>query len=140
LVQISGIQTPSIDNGQNITTQKVENRTKVLEGQDGTKFKPEDIPNIGEDKLTSAVIAEELSKLSPNEIIDYPLDELSSNDIEDTLNLLSDDDLEKILINLDPDNLQMLFLKIGHSFKDSLLERVNPNVQERVSDIIGTLN
>ena len=121
---------------QNITRQEVDNRTLILEAQNDTKFEPANLGGKGE--LTSDLVAKELSSLSLEEIVDYPLHELSSDDIERTLMLLSDGDLNRVLYNIHPDSLQMIFLKISPSIKGSILERLDPATQAHVSSLTGT--
>ena len=126
---------------QNITQQDPDNRTLLLEAQNDTKFEPANLfgpANLrgeGKGELTSDLVAEELSNLSPDEIVDYPLHELSSDDIERTLTLLSDEDLNNVLYNIHPDSLQIILIKISPSMKSSVLERLVPATKARVSTI-----
>lgn len=121
---------------QNITRQEIDNRTLILEDQNGTKFEPTNLGGKGD--LTSDLVAKELSNLSLDEIVDYPLHELSSEDIERTLMLLSDEELNDVLNNIHPDSLQMIFIKISPTMKSSVLERLDPATQTHISSLTGT--
>ena len=121
---------------QNITRQEIDNRTHILEDQNDTKFEPANLGGKGE--LTSDLVAKELSNLPLDEIVDYPLHELSSDDIERTLMLLSDEELNDVLYNIHPDSLQMIFIKISPTMKSSILERLDPVTQAHVSSLTGT--
>jgi nitrogen regulatory protein PII-like uncharacterized protein len=84
---------------------------------------------------TVSYFLSELIELSPDEIKDFSLDELSSDDIERILTFLSDEDLDKVLYNIHPDILRIMLDKISPNVTNLILERVNPSTEARISNL-----
>jgi hypothetical protein len=114
--------------------QETSNRSLILqEDSNDTRLDPTDIDaediSEGEDVLTPHLVAEELKVLSPVQVADYPLHELSSDNIIQTLDLLSDMDIQKVLGNTKPENLQIVFSKIPGTLHESILNRLDPSMK-----------
>jgi len=138
---------PSVDAAQtkvlNETTensnldQPRENRSSILNQEGSTKAEPSDLSGAVEAILPPELVAEELSSLNPEEIANYPLQELSTDDIVTTFNLLSDQTLEKVLSNIRPDNLKIIFDKIPSEMHHSIIGRLNPQLKNQILNTTG---
>ena len=115
------------------------NRSLILQEQsdDGTRLDPVDISRYL-DTLTPELVAEELRALNSTQVINYPLHELSSDDILATFNLLSDTDIQKVLGNTKPDNLQIIFSKLPGLSHESIFNRLDESTRSYVVNSIGT--
>ena len=98
-----------------------------------TKANPDEL-NLKGTTLTPDLVVKELNSLNSEQIAEYPLQELSSDDILTTFKLLSDETLEKVLTNIKPDNLKIIFDKILPFNYESILERVNQQTQKYIQD------
>ena len=58
--------------------------------------------------LTADFIAADLIDLNSNEISQYPLNLLSSNDLKDVFNRLNPNDVKQILFKMDVENLKAI--------------------------------
>jgi hypothetical protein len=115
------------------------NRSLILQEQsdDGTRLDPGDISR-DEQMLTPDLVAEELRTLSSTQVADYPLHELSSDDILATFNLLSDTDIQKVLANTKPENLQIIFSKLPGLLQEPIFNRLDASTRSYVVNSIGT--
>jgi chromatin remodeling complex protein RSC6 len=122
----------------NSSVQEPIDRSLILQGQtdNGTRLDPGDISE-DEDMLTSELVTEELTTLNSTQIADYPLQELSSDEIIETFNILSDTDLQKVLGNTKPENLQIIFAKIPGELHDLILSRLDSSTKSYVESSIG---
>jgi hypothetical protein len=122
----------------NSSVQEPIDRSLILQGQtyNGTRLDPVDISE-DEDMLTSELVTEELTTLNSTQIADYPLQELSSDEIIETFNILSDTDLQKVLGNTKPENLQIIFAKIPGELHDLILSRLDSSTKSYVESSIG---
>jgi hypothetical protein len=122
----------------NSSVQEPIDRSLILQGQtdNGTRLDPGDISE-DEDMLTSELVTEELTSLNSTQIADYPLQELSSDEIIETFNILSDTDLQKVLGNTKPENLQTIFAKIPGELHDLILSRLDSSTKSYVESSIG---
>ena len=82
-------------------------------------------------------MAEELRSLNSTQVGDYPLQELSSDEIIETFNILSDTDLQKVLGNTKPENLQIIFAKIPGELHELILSRLDSSTKSYVERSIG---
>lgn len=115
-----------------------ENRSSILSREeDSTRAEPSDLSGAVQAVLPPEIVAEEMSSLNPEEIANYPLHELSSDDIVTTLNLLSDQSLEKVLGSIKSDNLKIIFDKIGPEMHQSILSRLNPELKNQILNTTG---
>lgn len=130
----------SIRNGSG---QEAIDRSLILQSQtdNGTRLDPQEIDSrdISEDQdiLTSELVAEELRSLNSTQVGDYPLQELSSDEIIETFNILSDTDLQKVLGNTKPENLQIIFAKIPGELHELILSRLDSSTKSYVERSIG---
>jgi hypothetical protein len=130
------LQTENVNQSSitNDTAQQAANRSLILqESSDGTRVETGEIGNMQRPEL----VAEELKALSPIQIAEYPMHELSSDDIVGTLNLLSDTEIQKVLGNTKPDNLQIIFTKIPGELHELILNRLDPSTKSYVLNSIG---
>jgi hypothetical protein len=118
------------------------NRSLILQEQsdDGTRLDPLDTGDITRDEqmLTPELVAEELRTLNSTQVADYPLHELSSDDILATFNLLSDTDIQKVLANTKPENLQIIFSKLPGLLQEPIFNRLDESPRSYVVNSIGT--
>lgn len=98
-----------------------------------TRAEPEDIYNDTENGpgLVTEIIAGELSKSTPSEIANYPLDDLSSDDLLSVMNSLSTLDLIKVLNNVDIDILKVLD-NPGNQKVSEILNKLPPPERQKV--------
>ena len=87
--------------------------------------------------LTPDLVAEELRNLNSTQIADYPLQELSSDDLLATFNLLSNTDIQKVLANTKPENLQIIFSKLPGLVQESFLNQLDASTKSYVANSIG---
>jgi hypothetical protein len=122
----------------NSSGQEPIDRSLILQGQtdNGTRLDPRDISE-DEDMLTPELVTEELTSLNSTQVADYPLQELSSDEIIETINILSDTDLQKVLGNTKPENLQIIFAKIPGELHDLILSRLDSSTKSYVESSIG---
>jgi hypothetical protein len=115
------------------------NRSLILQEQsdDGTRLDPADISRYL-DTLTPELVTEELRALNSTQVANYPLHELSSDDILATFNLLSDTDIQKVLGNTKPENLQLIFSKLPGLLQESIFNRLDESTRSYVVNSIGT--
>jgi Mg/Co/Ni transporter MgtE len=117
------------------------NRSLILQekSDDATKLDPLDIEDISSDEqmLTPDLVAEELRSLNSTQVANYPLHELSSDDILAAFNLLSDTDIQKVLGNTKPDNLQIIFSKLPGLLHESIFSRLDESTRSYVVNSIG---
>jgi hypothetical protein len=115
------------------------NRSLILQEQsdNGTRLDPGDISR-DEQMLTPELVAEELRTFNSTQVADYPLHELSSDDILATFNILSNTDIQKVLANTKPENLQVIFAKIPGQLHELILSRLDPSTESYVLNNIGT--
>jgi hypothetical protein len=113
-------------------------RSLMLQGQtdNGSRLDPGDVSE-DEDILTSELVTEELTSLTSTQVADYPLQELSSDEIIETFNMLSDTDLQKVLGNTKPENLQIIFAKVPGELHDLILSRLDSSTKSYVESSIG---
>ncbi|HKG88304.1 MAG TPA: hypothetical protein VKA09_16320 [Nitrososphaeraceae archaeon] len=118
--------------------QEAANRSLILQEQsdDDTRLDPGDISRDG-DMLTPDLLAEKLRSLNSTQVADYPLHQLSSDDILATFNILSDTDIQKVLANTKPDSLQTIFSKLPGSFAESIFNRLDATTKSYVLSSIG---
>ena len=105
----------------------------IFNEHEGTKANPGEL-NLKGTTLTPDLVVKELNNLSSEQIVEYPLQELSSDDLLTTFKLLSDETLEKVLTNIKPDNLKIIFDKILPFNYESILKRVNQQTQKYIQD------
>lgn len=123
--------------------QEAPNRSLILQEQsdDGTRLDPADISpreiSGDEQMLTPELVAEELRTLNSTQVADYPLHELSSDDILATFNFLSDTDIQKVLGNTKPDNLQIIFSKLPGLLHESIINQLDESTKNYVLNSIG---
>ena len=90
--------------------------------------------------MTKSTIAErvlnDLSKLTLSEIKDYPLSELSSNDLQYVLKGLSDADLSLILLNISTPQLIEIKSKLSSDTFTKILNKLNENDLKEVENRI----
>lgn len=108
----------------------------IFNEPEGSKANPNEL-HSGETSLISDLVVKELKNLSSVQLAEYPLQELSSDDILTTFKLLSDETLEKVLTSIKSDNLKIIFDKILPLDYESILERVNQQTQKYVQDNTG---
>ncbi len=76
---------------------------------------------------SAALIAKDLTALSPSEIKEYGITDLSTDDLRIALNLLDKENLGKVLSNIPPEDLATIRKKIGPSTFDPILEKLSEN-------------
>jgi hypothetical protein len=132
---------------RNDSAQESSNRSLILqEGSDGTRLDPGDLEpeEIGPEDLsmdgnilTKDYVVEELRSLNSTQVADFPLQELSSDEIIEIFNILSDTDLQKVLGNTKPENLQIIFAKVPGELHDLILSRLDSSTKSYVESSIG---
>jgi hypothetical protein len=110
-----------------------DDRSSIFNETDSSKANPGEL-TLKETTLTPELAAKELNSSNSSQIANYPLQELSSDDILATFNLVSDETLEKVLINIKPENLEVLFDKIPSFYHESIFERLSPEAQNYIRD------
>ena len=127
---------PVSNNSLNILTEESFNFSEKPTG----KLEPGDIAGVDKENkglLTSEIVKEELSKLSPNEIADYPLTDLSPDTLLKVFSTLDITNLEKVLKNLNPDTLrEILNKKISQDNSKEILNRLSPT---KIKEILERL-
>ena len=97
---------------------------ELSDGSDGT-FTP-----------SAALIAKDLSTLSPAEIKEYGITDLSTEDLRMALNLLDKDNLAKVLSSITSEDLGRVRNQIGASVFDHILEKLPQNVRINITKYI----
>lgn len=110
-----------------------DDRSSIFNETDSSKANPNEL-KLKETIRTPELAAKELNSSESSQIADYPLQELSSDDILATFNLVSDETLEKVLTNIKPENLKVIFDKIPSFFHESIFERLSPETQNYIQD------
>ena len=134
-----GSQTDDLNQSSTINNSEQEqkdDRSSIFNETDSSKANPSEL-SLPETTLNPELAAKELSSYNLSEIADYPLQELSFDDILATFNLVSDETLEKVLINIKPENLQVIFDKIPSFYHESIFERLSPEAQNYIRDNAG---
>jgi len=82
---------------------------------------------------SAALIAKDLTALSPSEIKEYGITDLSIDDLRIALNLLDKENLGKVLSNIPSEDLATIRKKIGPSTFDPILEKLSENDRVNVT-------
>jgi Mg/Co/Ni transporter MgtE len=136
---IYGLQTDNLNQSSAITDlqqEQEDDRASIFNEPDSPRANPGEL-KLKENTLTPELAAKELSNLNSSQITEYPLQELSSDDVLATFNLVSDETLEKVLTNIKPENLKIIFDKILPFYYESIFERLSPQTQNYVLDNTG---
>jgi hypothetical protein len=120
----------------NLEQEHEDNRSSIFNETDSSKADPSEL-SLPDTTLNPELAAKELSSYNQSEITDYPLQELSSDDILATFNLVPDETLEEVLINIKPENLKVIFDKIPSFYHESIFERLSPEAQNYIRDNAG---
>ena len=134
-----GSQTDDLNQSSAINNSEQEqkdDKSSIFNETDSSRANPSEL-SLPETTLNPELAAKELSSYNQSEIADYPLQELSFDDILATFNLVSDETLEKVLINIKPENLQVIFDKIPSFYHESIFERLSPEAQNYIRDNAG---
>lgn len=134
-----GSQTDDLNQSSTISNSEQEqedDRSSIFNETDSSKANPSELL-LPETTLNPELAAKELSSYNQSEIADYPLQELSFDDILATFNLVSDETLEKVLINIKPENLKVIFDKIPSFYHESIFKRLSPEAQNYIRDNAG---
>ena len=124
----------SLDNktGATNATNIVDNGTS--DKDEGIKIGPEDLPTNEERTLGTEIIADNLHNLTPEEIAEFPLHELSSEDLVIIFKSLSIEDLEKTLSSITSQNLkEILNNKVPEDEVGQILNRLP---QDKIEEIL----
>jgi Mg/Co/Ni transporter MgtE len=113
-----------------------DNRAMAFNQSDSSKANPNDLRLKG-GTLNPELVARDLISLNSSQFAEYPLEELSSDDILATFNLISDETLDKALTNIKPENLKTIFDKILPLDYESIFERLSPETQKYVLENTG---
>lgn len=122
--------------GADVVQEQEADRASLLNESDGDKADPADLGLEGS-TLTPELVSKELTNSNSSEIADYPLQELSADDIMAAFNLISDATLEKVLTNITSENLNTIFDKINSFYYESILERVSEKTQKHILNNTG---
>ena len=107
------------------------NASRLVFCQDETsKASPTELSVDGSQGIftpSAALIAKDLSALSPSEIKEYGITDLSTDDLQTALNLLDKENLAKVLSNIPSEDLASIRKKIGPLTFDPILEKLSQN-------------
>jgi hypothetical protein len=97
--------------------------------EETSKATPEELSsgNVSTFTTSAALIAKDLTALSPSEIKEYGITDLSTDDLQIALNLLDKENLGKVLSNIPSEDLASIRKKIGSSTFDPILEKLSEN-------------
>ena len=131
---------PNNQNQSSIVAEIVEeqeaDRASLLNESDGNKASPRDLKLNG-NALTPELVSAELTNYNSSQIADYPLQELSADELMTAFNLISDATLEKVLTNITSENLKIIFDKINSFYYESILDRLSEKTQKYILDNTG---
>jgi hypothetical protein len=100
--------------------------------QKDSKIDPKD---IGKTKsLIAQRVLNDLSHLTPSEVKDYPLSDLSVEDLEDVLKGLSSSNLAKILSSISNEQLNNIKSKLPSDIFTEILDKLEEDVRTEVTD------
>jgi hypothetical protein len=131
---VFGSQADNLNQSSEISNsgqEQEDDRFSIFNETDSSKANPNEL-KLKETARTPELAAEELNSSELSQIADYPLQELSSDDILATFNLVSDETLEKVLTNIKPENLKVIFDKIPSFYHESIFERLSPETQNYI--------
>lgn len=142
--QFSGIVFPlqtSMDNKTESTNlmNKTDNQTLSPQEDIQSRIEPNGIDsNDQKHTVVTKMITGDLHELTRDEIAEYPLEELPSEDLIIILNSLSAEDLEKTLFGVTQENLKILFNKIPQDSFEKIVEKLPPDKREEVSLLLNS--
>ncbi len=129
----SAFQAGADSNTNNTSANIIDTRSHAFNANESQgKIGPADIndDNQSGSKQSSSIgtpklVAKELRTLPPEQLTNYPINDLSSNDLVTVLNMLSIEDLDKTLSNISPDTLrELLNSKLPQDKADEILNRL----------------
>ena len=84
------------------------------------------------------MIAMDLSRLSPSEVVSYPTSQLSSSDLDSAFQYLSPDSLAKVLLNTPPEDLRTIESKLTPLTFEQNLDRLYESDKTEILDKLSS--
>lgn len=103
----------------------------------GTQHNEYSLPDSDKFHLNSEDIALELSSLTPVEIAEYPITDLSDNDLKLALSFLAPSDLAKVLKNIPIQDLVVVKERLGDSKFGEFLSKVSITDKEVLENALA---
>ena len=124
----------SFENQSAVNTTEIANNFSSVE----SFANPPDL-NLDEFPLNTKMIAKELTGLNPAEISNYPITDLSPNDIKLAFTLLNPFNLGKVLLNIPQNDLLEIQNMLSPSLFNQTLNRLLPADKDQVEDRLSHL-